>query len=86
VLRVKLTRDHLSAISGMTSEGRLFMQMHGRAYKAEDVVRFLRLHLTQSLRQAVGDLGWSPIHQAEVIKKFLADGAAASRTLPRLRS
>jgi transposase len=59
------------------------MQMHGRAYKAEDVVRFLRLHLTQSLRQAVGDLGWSPIHQAEVIKKILADGAAKRLHLER---
>src|SRR5579885_3422255 len=42
VLRVKLTRDHLSAIGGITPQGRLFMQMQERAYKAEDVVRFCK--------------------------------------------
>ena len=44
-LKVKLTRDHLSAIGGITQKGRLFMQMQERAYRAEDVVRFLRLLL-----------------------------------------
>jgi transposase len=58
VLRVKLTRDHLAAISGITPDGRLLMQMQDRAYRAEDVVRFLRLHLSQDSGQTVGDLGW----------------------------
>lgn len=40
VLRVKLTRDHLSAVGGITPIGRLFMHMQERAYKAEDVVGF----------------------------------------------
>jgi hypothetical protein len=43
VLRVTRTRDHLSAMGGITPTGRLFMQLHERASKAEDVVRFLRL-------------------------------------------
>jgi hypothetical protein len=45
VLRVKLTRDHLSALSGITPDGRLFMQVQDHAYRSEDVVRFLRLLL-----------------------------------------
>ena len=45
VLRVKLTRDHLSAISGITPDGRLCMQVQDHAYNSEDVVRFLRLLL-----------------------------------------
>ena len=31
VLRVRLTRDHLSAIGGMSQKGRIFMQMQERA-------------------------------------------------------
>ena len=40
ILRVPLTRDHLSAIGGITPQGRLFMQTQERAYRAEDVVEF----------------------------------------------
>ncbi len=58
VLRVKLTRDHLSAIGGITQKGRLFMQMQERAYQAEDVVRFVRMRLAQDRRPAAGYLGW----------------------------
>ncbi len=31
ILRVRLTRDHLSAIGGITQDGRLFMQTQERA-------------------------------------------------------
>ncbi len=33
VLRVPLTRDHLSAISGITLDGRLFMQVRPASYE-----------------------------------------------------
>jgi hypothetical protein len=59
VLRVKLTRDHLAAISGITPDGRLFMQVQDHTYRSEDVVRFLRLRLAEDHRQAPGHLGWS---------------------------
>ena len=39
ILRVKLTRDHISAIGGITPEGRIFMQMQDHSYKGPDVVR-----------------------------------------------
>ncbi len=45
VLRVKLTRDHLSAISGITLDGRLFLQVRPTSYDAEAVVGFLRVLL-----------------------------------------
>src|SRR5438552_16829477 len=45
VLRVPLTRDHLSAISGITLDGRLFMQVHPGSYDALGVVGFLRVLL-----------------------------------------
>jgi transposase len=84
VLRVPLTRDHLSAISGITEDGRLFQMVQTVAYCSADVVRFLR-HL---LRQVDGKLlviwDGSPIHRSQVIKDFLAAGAAARLQLERL--
>ena len=42
VLRLPLTRDHLSAISGITRDGRLLLRVQARAFKSPDVVAFLR--------------------------------------------
>lgn len=72
ILRVRLTRDHLSAIGGITQDGRLFMQTQEHAYKAVEVIAFLRM----LLRKIPGDLliiwDGSPIHRADVVKAFLA--------------
>lgn len=84
VLRVPLTRDHLSIISGITAHGRLFQMVQATAYRSADVVRFLR-HL---LRQVAGKLlviwDGAPIHRSQIIKDFLAAGAAARLHLERL--
>ena len=72
VLRVKLTRDHLSAIGGITPTGRLFMQMQEQAYKAKDVVRFLQMLLRKIPGKLLIIWDGSPIHRAEEIKQFLA--------------
>jgi hypothetical protein len=86
VLRVPLTRDHLSVISGMTDQGRRFQILQTAAYRSADVVRFLR-HL---LRQVAGKLVviWdgAPIHRSHAIKDFLASGAAGRMHLVRLRA
>ena len=42
VLRVPLTRDHLSVISGITSEGTLLSALQERAFDGAGQVRFLR--------------------------------------------
>ena len=47
-----LSRDHLSVMSAITLEGKLYMTEQERAFKGEDVVRFLK-HL---LRQIPGKL------------------------------
>ena len=52
VLHEHLSRDHLSAMSGITLEGRLYMLEQERAFKGEDAVRFLK-HL---MRQIPGKL------------------------------
>jgi hypothetical protein len=48
LLKENLTRDHLSAMSGITLEGKLYMIEQERAFKGEDVVRFLK-HLMRQI-------------------------------------
>jgi transposase len=84
VLRVKLTRDHLSAIGGMTQHGRIFMQMQERAYQAEDVVRFVRMLLRKIPGPLLVIWDGSPIHRANVIKQFLSSPMGKRVHLERL--
>jgi transposase len=84
ILKEKLTRDHLSAMSGITLDGKLYMIEQQRAFKGEDVVRFLK-HL---MRQIEGELliiwDGSPIHRGAAVKDFLASGAAGRVQLEQL--
>jgi len=84
VLRVKLTRDHLSVISGITLDGRLFMQMQEAAYTAETVVGFLRVLLRTIRGKILVIWDGSPIHKGQPIKDYLAAGAAKRLHLERL--
>jgi transposase len=84
ILRVPLTRDHLSAIGGITPEGRIFMQMQEHAYRAQDVVGFLRLLLRKIPGKLLVIWDGASIHRAKVIKEFLAAGAAKRLHLERL--
>ena len=71
IIREMVTRDHLSAISAITPEGKLYMRVQEDAFKGPEVVRFL-VHL---LRHIGGKLlvVWdrSPIHRGQVVKDFL---------------
>lgn len=84
VLRAPLTRDHLSVISGVTTEGRLFTHIQAQAFSGTTVVGFLR----QLLRQLPGKLlvVWdgATIHRGRAVQEFLANGAAARLQLERL--
>jgi transposase len=84
LLRVKLTHDHLSVISGITLDGRLFMQMREQASTAETGVGFLRVLLRQIRGKALVIWDGSPIHKGQPIKDFLARGAARRLHLERL--
>ena len=84
VLRVKLTRDHLSAMSGLTLDGRLFLQVQEPTYTAETVVGFLRHLLRQIHGKVLVIWDGAPIHQGHPIKDFLAAGAAKRLHLERL--
>jgi transposase len=84
VLRVPLTRDHLSAISALTPDGRLFTHIQGEPFRGPAIVAFLR----QLLRQIRGKLlviwDGAPIHHCQPVKDFLAAGAAVRLQLERL--
>jgi transposase len=84
ILHEKLTREHLSAMSGITLEGKLLMLEQERAFKGEDVVRFLK----HALRQIPGKLliVWdgSSIHRSEAVKEFLEGGASERVRLEQL--
>jgi transposase len=84
ILQEWWTRDHLSAISALSPEGRLYFHCQDDAMNSADVVAFLE-HL---LREVPGRmvLIWdgSPIHRSQTIQEFLANGAAQRIHLERL--
>jgi transposase len=84
VLSVSLQHERVSAISGITMDGKVLHQMQERSYRSPDVVRFLK-HL---LRHIEGKLlviwDGAPIHRSQPIKDFLADGGAERVQLEQL--
>jgi transposase len=84
VLREWWTREHLSAISAISPEGKLYFHSQGRALDSDDVVGFLE-HL---LREVPGPMViiWdgAPIHRSHTIREFLTNGAAQRLHLERL--
>jgi len=84
VLRVRLTRDHLSAISALTAAGRLHLQLRPHALKSPDVVGFLRHLLAQLPGKLLVIWDGAPIHRGQPVKDFLASGAARRLHLEQL--
>lgn len=86
ILRVPLTRNHVSAMSALTAEGRVVVRMQRSAYRSLAVVRFLK-HLLQHLPGKLLVI-WdgAPIHRSKMIKQFLSDGATDRLQLERLPS
>ena len=84
ILRVKLTRDHLSAMSGITLDGRLFLQVRPTSYDGEAVVKFLRVLLRKIPGRIVVIWDGAPIHRSREIKAFLKAGAGKRFHLEQL--
>jgi transposase len=84
VIHAPLSRDHLSAMGGITPEGKLYLMVQERAYRGIDVVRFLK-HLA---RHVTGKLlvlwDGAPIHRSRVVKEYLSNGAAHRIQLEQL--
>lgn len=84
LLRVPLTRDHLSAISGITLDGRLFLQIRQASYDSQAVIKFLRVLLRKMSGKILLIWDGSPIHRSREIKAFLKRGAAKRLHLEQL--
>jgi transposase len=84
VLSVPLTRDHLSAISGVTPDGRLFLQVRPQSYDSQGVIRFLQVLLRKVPGKLLIIWDGSPIHRSHAIRTFLATGAAKRIHLERI--
>jgi transposase len=84
VLRVPLTRDHLSSISGITADGRRFLQVRPASSDGKAVVGFLRVLLRKISGKVVVIWDGAPIPRGEEIKKFLKRGAARRLHLEQL--
>lgn len=84
VLRTPLKYDHLSVISAVTPDGRLFTHIQDTAFRGPAIVAFLR----QLLRQVAGKLlviwDGASIHHGQAVKDFLTTGAAGRLHLERL--
>jgi transposase len=83
-LRFPLTRDHLSVISAITPQGKLYMMVQTQAFRGPAIVRFLR-HL---LRHIPGKLLviWDglPAHRSHLVKEFLSQGGTRRIHLEQL--
>jgi transposase len=84
ILWVPCTRNHLSVISGLTHDGRLLLQVRERAFRGPEVVQFLQHLLHQIPGQLLVIWDGAPIHRAQPVKDFLAQGGAARLQLEQL--
>ena len=71
ILRVPLSRDHLSVISGISPDGELSLLARERPLKRADVARFLRhlLDIIPAPLLVIWDGG--PIHRGKPVKDLL---------------
>ena len=76
IIRAPLSREHLSAMGGITPEGKLYLMVQERAYCGAEVVGFLK-HLVRHIAGKLLVL-WdgAPIHRSWVVKEYLSQGAA----------
>jgi len=84
ILRVPFTHDHLSAISAITLDGRLFLRVREDNYDGEAVVDFLRVLLRKISGKLLLIWDGSPIHHGQAVKEFLREGAAKRLQLEQL--
>ena len=84
ILRVPLTWDHLSVISAITPDGRLFMMIQEEAFNGTTIVRFLK-HLLRHIRgQLLVIWDGLPAHRGQAVKDFLCQGATQRIHLEQL--
>jgi transposase len=84
VLREWWTRDHLSAISAISPEGKLYFRSQDCAMNSADVIAFLEHLMREVSSRMVIIWDGAPIHRSHLLQEFLANGAAQRSHLERL--
>lgn len=84
ILRIKLTRDHLSAMGAITPEGKLVMQIQDHSYKGCDVVRFLQILTREIAGKLLIIWDGASIHRSQQVKEYLRKGGAKRIHLEQL--
>jgi transposase len=86
VLRGALTRAHRSAISAVTTSGRVLLQVQAAALRGPRVVRLRKHRLPH--RPGTLRVIWdgAPLHRRKVVKHLLAEAGAERRWLEQLPS
>jgi transposase len=84
ILKVKLTRDHLSVMGGITPEGKIIMQCQDHSYKGPDVVRFLQLLTREIPGKLLVIWDGASIHRSQPVKDYLRKGGAKRLHLEQL--
>ena len=84
VLRTPCRYEHLSVISAITPNGRLFTWTQDHAFKGLTIVRFLRHLLAHIQGKILLIRDGLPAHCSQAVKDFLAAGAARRLHLDRL--
>lgn len=69
ILRHTLTHDHLSVISAVTPDGRLFLRMQEQAYDSAGIVAFLGELQEQIAGKLLVIWDGAPIHRSRVVKQ-----------------
>lgn len=83
-LREWCTRDHLSAMSAISPEGKLYFHAQEGAINSDDVVAFLEHLLREVPGRIVIIWDGAPIHRSHTIREFLTNGASPRLHLERL--
>ena len=84
ILREWRTRDHLSAISAISPEGKLYFHSQDHPINSDDVVAFLEHLLREMPGRMVIIWDGSPIHRSRTVQEFLSHGASQRLHLERL--
>jgi transposase len=83
-LREWCTRDHLSAMSAISPEGKLYFHAQEGAINSDDVVAFLEHLLREVPGRIVIIWDGAPIHRSHTIQEFLTNGASQRLHIERL--
>jgi transposase len=71
-------------MSGITLEGKVYILEQDRAFKGEDVVRFLKHLMHQIPGKLLVIWDGSPIHRSRAVKDFLESGVSSRVQLAQL--